>query len=151
MDLSFQEKSLLGSLLATIVVFGIYFFRIFARGSRAPLEAGSVLGLMVGTVIALIVIQVVLHALLAATGGETKMDERDKLIRARAGRNSGIVLGVAVITTIMVILVSELSSGSAAGWLALGPLAIAQVLLAQLIVAQAAEFLSQLFYYRRGI
>ena len=36
MDLSYQEKSILGSLLATIVVFGIYFRKILALGQEGP-------------------------------------------------------------------------------------------------------------------
>ena len=150
MDLSYQERSVLGSLAATLAVFGIYFVKVAGLASEGQLEVGRVLWLMIGAVIVLIIIEIVYHILISARSGQPPLDERDKLVAARAGRNSGLVLGAGAVVTIVAILVSELSGGATHSPMGLSPIMIAQVILLLLVIAQAVQFLSQLYYYRRG-
>ena len=53
MDLSYRERSILGSLAATVAVFGIYFAKLLRVSRGGPLEAGDVLWMMIAAVIAL--------------------------------------------------------------------------------------------------
>lgn len=151
MNKSWRERSALVSLAAVSLVFGIYFAKVFGLIRQGLLEAGAVLFLMIGAVVVLVVIEVVFHILISIPAGQPPRDERDKLITAKAGRNSGVVLGVGVVLTMAAILNSELLSGANQTAGELTPMVISQILVLLLVIAQAVEYLGQLYYYRRGI
>ena len=151
MDLSYRERSILGSLAATVVVFGLYFAKLLRVSRGGPLEAGDVLWMMIAAVIALIAIEIVFHILISVGAGEPPPDERDKLIAARAGRNAGVALAVAANVLIVTILLNEVLRGVTGAAMGLTPVVIAQVVLLALIVAQVFQYASQLYYYRRGM
>lgn len=151
MDLSYQERSALASLIAVLVVFGIYFPNVMKLMRDDQLHAISSLGLMIGAVVALVVIEVVFQIFVAILSRGTNADERDRLIAAKAARNSGIAFGAGIITLIMAILASEIRGGLGDSLFLLTPIAIAQILLLLMVLAQIFEYLSQLYYYRRGI
>lgn len=151
MSLSYQEKSSLASLIAVLVVFGVYFSNVMKLMRVDQMYAFSSLALMVVAVIALVVIEVVFQIAVAIGSRGTDTDERDRLIAARAGRNSGIALGAGIITLIMAILASELRGVQGDSFILLSPIVIAQILLMLMVLAQVFEYLSQLYYYRRGL
>lgn len=76
--MSYQEKSIWGSLVATVVVYGNY----FARSG----------GNLIGTIIALVIIQVVAQIVIAIAAKPEPKDERDRLIDSRAYRNGYLLL-----------------------------------------------------------
>lgn len=151
MNMSWRERSALVSLAAVSVVFGIYFASVFGLVRQGQLEAGAVIFLMIGAVVVLVVIEIVFHILISIPAGQPPRDERDKLIAAKAGRNSGLVLGVGVVLTMTAILISELQGTTSHSAVLMTPLVISQILVLLLVIAQAVEYLGQLYYYRRGI
>jgi hypothetical protein len=64
MDLSYQEKSILGSLLAMVVVYGYYFANTLRHVGQPEFDGAS-LGRLIFTVVAIIVIEIVYHIVLA--------------------------------------------------------------------------------------
>ena len=83
MNLSYQEKSIWGSLIATLIVYGRY----FAAGSHG----------LVGTIIVLVIIQIVCQSAIAIVSKPEPADERDRLIAAKACRNGYFLLVTGVI------------------------------------------------------
>ena len=133
------------------MVFWYYFNAVRNLMLSDELHAVSALGLMIGAVVALVIIEIVFQILVAAISRSTTTDERDNLISAKAARNSGVLLGAGTITLILAILASEIRGGLGEAQIMLTPILIAQWLLLLMVMAQVFEYLSQIFYYRRGI
>lgn len=74
--LSYQEKSLFGSLFAELIVYGPYFF----------LHGENSVAKVAGMILAIIVLQIILQALIAAFTRNRITDERDQLIQLRGYR-----------------------------------------------------------------
>lgn len=79
MNLSYQEKSIWGSLIATLLVYGGY----FGAGAK---------GSLIGTVILLVIIQIVCQIAIAIAARPEPKDERDRQIEAKAWRNGYVLL-----------------------------------------------------------
>src|SRR5690606_33561601 len=96
-DLSFREKSILGTLIGVTLV-SVWYFDTVLDMLRAGATNLAALGkLAVGLVIFFIIVEIVFHALLAArwpgdaAAGE---DERDQLIELKGDRVGGLLLGI---------------------------------------------------------
>jgi hypothetical protein len=79
MNLSYQEKSIWGSMVATLAVYGVY----FGSGAR---------GGLIGTIILLIIIQIVCQIAIAVVARPEPKDERDRTIERKAWRNGYVLL-----------------------------------------------------------
>src|ERR1022692_3399050 len=95
LDMSYQEKSILGSLAAMLVVYGYYFSAALRDGGGREFGNGS-LGRLIFAVIALVVIQVVYHIALALESHPEPKDERDTLIESKAYRTAYFLLTTGV-------------------------------------------------------
>jgi hypothetical protein len=123
MNLSYQEKSIWGSLIATLIIYGHY-YAVGAKGS------------LVASVIALIVIEIVCQSVISLAHKPEPKDERDRLIAARAYRVAYTILVAGVLTILFI-----------SDWVA--P-TVATIFLA-LVVADVGKSVTRLFYYRRGV
>ena len=81
-ELSYQERTLWGSLVAELVVYLPYFF-FHHRNS---------VGKVAGMIFAIIVLQIILQSIIAAATRHRITDERDKLIRLRGYRAGYLTL-----------------------------------------------------------
>lgn len=146
-NLSFQEKSTWGTLVALLVIGTLYSRAAWQLWQHEALVSEAVFGLLLGYTVLLVVVLVVYHVLISVLSSREDDDERDRLIEWRSGNIGGLVLGFGVFTVIGHILVG--------GWrgdpLFLSPVAIANVLLLVMLVASVAEMTLKLYYYRRGI
>lgn len=147
MDMSYQEKSILGSLLAMVVVYTIYFAGTLREIGRADFSGGS-LGRLIFTVIAIIVIEIVYHIVLALEGGVERKDERDILIECKAYRNAYLMLATGASLVIAYAIVASLAG---AARIPLTPFLAVNVMLLFMVIAELTKSLTQLFYYRRGV
>src|SRR5208337_5468111 len=86
-DVSYQEKSILGSLLSVAAVYGYYFVSVLRDLGRYEF-VGGVVGRLVVAVIAIVVIEIVYHIVLALESKPEPKDERDILIECKAYRNA---------------------------------------------------------------
>lgn len=78
--MSFRYKSALLSLTSLVVIYAYYFARIAIETPRNPV------GLLLGIVVAIVVVQIVGHAIIAATSSDRygPMDERERGLDRRA-------------------------------------------------------------------
>src|SRR5579875_44870 len=83
-SLSYQERSLYGSLVAELVVYVPYFILHFH-------QQGSV-SRVAGVIFAIIVLQIILQSVIAALTRHRVTDERDKLIQLRGYRAGYLTL-----------------------------------------------------------
>ena len=147
MDLSYQEKSILGSLLAMVVVYSVYFAGTLRDIGRAEFN-GSGLGRLILTVIAIVVIEIVYHIVLAIEGGVERKDERDVLIESKAYRNAYFTLATGAGLLITYFIVAGLAGATR---IPLTPFLAVNMVLLFMVMAEVIASLTQLFYYRRGV
>src|SRR5579863_8625827 len=108
MDMSYQEKSIAGSLIAMLIVYGYYFSTVLREMSQSGF-AGTGLGRLILAVIAIIVIQVVYQIVLALGAKPEPKDERDVLIEAKAYRNGYFALGAGAFVVIGAVIADGLA------------------------------------------
>jgi len=150
MDMSYQEKSILGSLLAFVVVFGYYFAAVLRDLGRHEFVGGMV-GRLVGAVIAIVVIEIVYHIVLALESEPEPKDERDVLIECKAYRNAYFLLASGAFLVIAWVIMANLVRDAAPTRIAVTNFITVNLVLFFMVVADVMKFLTQLFYYRRGV
>jgi hypothetical protein len=150
MDLSYQEKSILGSLVAVVVVYGYYFASVLRGATRPEFGAGS-LGRLMLAVIAIVVIEIVYHIALALESNPEPKDERDILIECKAYRNAYFLLATGASLVMGYVIVAGLARDAAPTRIIVAPFLTVNLVLFCLVVAELVKFLTQLFYYRRGL
>jgi hypothetical protein len=150
MELSYQEKSILGSLLAMLVVYAYYFASAFRHLGQSQFDGGT-LGRLIFTVIAIIVIEIVYHIALAIRSRPQPKDERDVLIECKAYRTAYFAMFSGMSLVIAWLIVAGLASVAAPGRISVAPFLMVNLILLVLVLTELLKFLSQLFYYRRGL
>ncbi len=134
--MSFREKSAWTMALVMIVT-GVFYAWLVSHAPMAP-----VIGPLLPYVLAVIVLSVVLQILLAILSpkeANAAADEREKLVIARAGHWSGMILAVLLML--------------AGGTYVVHPNGnmLFHHILGALIAAQTAEYLFQIYFLRRAI
>ena len=147
--MTFQEKSICGSLVAILAVFGYYFATVGPNGLETEFTA-TVIGRLVAAVVLLVAIEIVFHLLIAVKSGPLLEDERDRLIESKSYRNAYFLLGAGVFLAMASAIAGSALGASFPGIVKGTPLAIAHLLLLSMVLAEAAKFLTQLYFYRRG-
>ena len=120
-DITYQEKSIWGQLIATLVVYGRYFI------SGSP-------GSLAGTIVLLVIIQIVAQIAIAVANRPEPKDERDRLIDAKAYRAGYLLLVTGTILCMNIVVSPTVNA-----------------LLMALVASEAGKSITQLYYYRRGI
>lgn len=146
-DLSFQEKSALGTLTANLVVGALYFSSAWNLWRADQFSTPIMLKLAFGYVLVLIIGLVIYHAVVAAIDRPESDDERDRLIGWRSAAIGGIVLGFGVFAVIVHVVGGALFGSQATT----SPMFIANALLLAVLVATVAELGAKLWFYRRGL
>ena len=150
MDLSYQEKSILGSLLALIVAYGFYFGAMLRHLGERGAESDS-LGRLVLAVIVIIVIETVYNIVLALESKPQPRDERDVLIASKAYRNAYFFLYFGAGTIMTCALGLAAIDGATPMRITVTPFLILNTVLLFMVAAEMVKFLTQLFYYRQGV
>lgn len=139
-SLSYQERSLWGSLVAELVVYVPYF--LFHHQNSIPGVAG-----MIG---AIIVLQIILQSAIAGSTRNRMTDERDKLIELRGYR-----AGYLTIVSLMVVGMGALWLHSATNSFPLHGQALAMhflsVFFGVLILGDLVKTVTQIVSYRRSL
>jgi hydrogenase-4 membrane subunit HyfE len=139
-NLSYQEKSLYGELLADLAVFVPYFIYIHIRHTTV--------GFIAGSITILILIHIVLQTIIAVATRNRLKDERDQLIRLR-GYRAGYFTAIGFMVVGMAALWLHTTFGD------LNPSHMAlhflSVFYAVLMIAELVKTITQLMDYRRGL
>ncbi|MDA3935029.1 MAG: hypothetical protein PF630_11990 [Gammaproteobacteria bacterium] len=144
---SFQEKSTLGTLLATWFIGVVYFHHAWELWQAGQLHPSSMFGLAIGLTVLLVVVLVAYHILIALLAKPEDDDERDRLVAWRAGSIAGTVMVVGVIGVVLQILVGSMYDDPVAA----SPTLIANALMAVVFIATSIELSLTLYFYRRGL
>ena len=147
--MSTKEKSLLASLIITLLVFGNFFvdtLEVVLAGEPMASVGTS----LVAAVISVIILEIIVQSLLASLRASQKDDERDRLIERMSFRNGYLCLSVGIWiwiaqTTIPTWWTVLPSSPYMTG--ALVPV----LLLLLFVIAEVAMTVTRLFYYRNGL
>ncbi len=139
MNKSFEEKSIWISLLTISLIFGYYFVRIFKMASQDNINVAQSIVLLISVIVMVIIVEVVFHIIIALKDRPEALDERDRLIELKATRNAYFVLVFGIFLPIV---------GIAAQ---VRPFIVAHVIMFIFVLSEITKFLTQLFYYRRGI
>lgn len=149
MELSYQEKSIAGSLVAILLVYGYYFAAVLRNAGQAEF-AGSALGRLIAAVIAIIVIEIVYHIILSVATKPEK-DERDVVIELKAYRNAYFAYGTGAFIVIACVIVAAFVQDTAPTHLIFTPFLVVNLVLLFMVLAEIVKFVSQLLYYTRGL
>lgn len=150
MDMFYQEKSILGSLLAVVVVYGYYFANVLRDVGRPEFDGGS-LRRLVFAVIAIVVIEIAYHIVLALESKPEPKDERDVLIDCKAYRNGYFLFASGAFLVIAWVIMASLVRDAAPTRIIVTPFLMVNAVLLVMVVAELMKFLTQLFYYRWGL
>ena len=152
MDMTFQEKSIAGSLLFIAVLFSYYFSEVYQVVSADSAEGLIRLPFIaIGVVVALIVLEAVYHAVIAVHRKPEDPDERDALIEARASRIGYFVLLAANIFVVGHLMLNGIFEFAGRDDVLGTPIMAANFVLFSIIIAEIARFAAQLVFYRRGV
>ena len=147
--MSTTEKSLLASLVITLLVFGNFFVDTL-EAVLAGEPMASVGTSLVAAVISVIILEIIVQSLLASLRASQKDDERDRLIERMSFRNGYLCVSVGIWiwiaqTTIPTWWTDLPSSPYMTG--ALVPV----LLLLLFVIAEVTMTVTRLFYYRHGL
>jgi hypothetical protein len=144
MDLSFEEKSAWGSLLAISVASWLFFpmavAHIAAGGELIDLTFRIVF--VIGVIIA---IEIVYHAVIAGKSRNSDADERDAQFNLKADRIAGYVLGFGVVWIVGLIMIRSSLTGAPA---VPSSVMVSIYLLMAITASEASKLLSQIWFYR---
>jgi len=141
MDMSYQEKSIAGSLIAMLVVYGYYFAAVLRHFG----QIGFAIGRLIFAVIAIIVIQIVYHIALALHAKPERKDERDILIESKAYRNAYFAYGAGAFLVIGAVIAAGFAR------IPVTPFLVVNGVLLFMVLAEAVKFVTQLLYYSKGL
>lgn len=146
-NLSFHEKSAIGTLIATSLIGILYFQSAWELWQVGQLHPASSFGLAAGLTVLLVIVLVAYHIVIAVTAKPEQEDERDRLIAWRAGNIGGLILAFGVVGIVFQILIGGMVGDPLAG----SPVLIANALMAVFLIANAVELVMTLVFYRRGL
>ena len=140
LSLSYQEKSLYGTLAADLVVYVPYFVYAFGHANS--------FNRVVGAMVLLIVVQIVLQSLIAIASRSRLTDERDRLITLRGYR-----AGYLTLVSLWLVGMGALWVHASLGQLNPSHMAIhfLSVFLGVLVVSDVVKVATQLVAYRRTV
>jgi hypothetical protein len=144
MDMSFEEKSAWGSLLALAVASWLFFpmaISHIAAGGE-PVDLIFRVFFVIGVII---VIEIVYHAVAAMSARNRESDERDAMINMKADRIAGYVLGFGVVWIAGTAFIQN-----AVPWAPAAPSStmMSIYLFLALTVSEASKCLLQIWFYR---
>ena len=140
--MSFHEKSAWVMGLIMIAGMAFYFRTVAAMSDGLDQLAPPVLPLVIVYIVVIVVLSIIGHILIAVSRpseANDTMDERDKLVAARAGNIAGLILGVGLISALGGYLINY--DGNQLFHAAFGVLMISQI----------AEYAARIVYYRAGV
>lgn len=138
--LSYQEKSLYGTLAADLLVYIPYFVYV--------MHHPTTLTHIVGTIILLIVAQIILQSIVAIASRSRVTDERDRQIAALGYRNAYFALVGMILAGMGMLWVHAVMNLVNPNHMGLHFLS---VFLGMVVISELVKIITQLFAYRRSI
>ena len=146
MDFSYKEKSLIASLGVTLLIFGWYLYGAFSNLSSNPELPGFVEIIILLVLIA--VLESIIQSFLSIMNKAQLEDERDKLIEKISYRNSYWFLSVCIWFLMVQILLDTRFDNHL---ILTTPYGMFHFLLLFFVLSNLIGFVTQLYYYRKGV
>ena len=152
MHFSYKEKSLITSLVVTLLIFGWYFFGVFSNVTATPSEQFD-FNDVIRVIILIAILEGIIKWFFSKKDEADLVDERDKLIDTKSYRNSYWTLCIGAWFILMQLLFesSGLWSNAYHTLVFTSPTYIAHLLLLFFVLSEVIHFSTQLFYYRKGV
>ena len=156
MNFSYKEKSLITSLVVTLLIFGRYFFGVFSNVTATPSEQFDFSD-VIRVIILIAILEGIIKWFFSKKDEADLVDERDKLIDTKSYRNSYWALCVGVWFILVQLLFESTGIPSISDRFSLqhyifsSPTYIAHLLLLFFVLSEVIHFSTQLFYYRKGV
>ena len=138
MNSSYREQSIWGSLAITLIVYGYYFATVFSGAQPSQIDR-TALARLIGAVFVIVVIEIAYHILIVLKSKVEPKDERDILIETKAYRNAYLL-----VADLFMLMGTVVVFG-------LTPLLTVNLMLLSVVISEIVKYLTQLFFYRRGI
>ncbi len=139
----FREKSAWISLVCLLGTFGVFFF-LQMHGMVGPTQMHHLHWFLMA-IVAFVVLQIILQVIaraLAPRDAASPVDERERLIMLKAGRNAHVALMIGVIAMPLSLHLS--------GHLHVHPEALPWIAMASLFVSEVVRAISKIVYFRLG-
>ena len=152
MNFSYKEKSLITSLVVTLLIFGWYFFGVFSNVTATPSEQFD-FNDVIRVIILIAILEGIIKWFFSKKDEADLVDERDKLIDTKSYRNSYWILCIGAWFILMQLLfeAAGIWSNSYHTLVFTSPTYIAHLLLLFFVLSEVIHFSTQLFYYRKGV
>ena len=142
-SLSYQERSLWGSLAAELVVYLPYFFLNLHRANSVNKVAG--------TIFSIIVLQIILQSIIAAVTRHRMTDERDKLIQLRGYRAGYLTLASLMVLGLGMLWFHSLAGHNFPIHEGFVGLHFLNVFFGMLVISDIVKTVTQIVAYRRAL
>lgn len=139
--MSFHEKSAWAMGLILLIGMGFYLNTVASMSAGLDMVAPPVLPVVIVYVIVIVVLSIAGHIMIAISKpseADGTMDERDKLIAARAGNIAGVILAVGLL------------GGLGAYLFTYDGNMLFHAAFLSLMISQVAEYGARIVYYRGG-
>ena len=146
MDFSYKEKGLIASLGVTLLIFGWYLYGAFSKLSLNPEPPGF--GEIIILIVWVAVLESIIQGFLALKNKSQLEDERDKLIEKISYRNSYWFLSVCIWFLMVQILLDTRFDNHL---ILTTPYGMFHFLLLFFVLSNLIGFVTQLYYYRKGV
>ena len=142
-SLSYQERSLWGSLAAELVVYLPYFFLNLHRANSVNKVAGMIFSI--------IVLQIILQSIIAAVTRHRMTDERDKLIQLRGYRAGYLTLASLMVLGLGMLWFHSLAGHNFPIHEGFVGLHFLNVFFGMLVISDIVKTVTQIVAYRRAL
>ena len=146
--MSTKEKSLLASLVITLLVFGNFFLNTLEL-ALADEPIANISTSLINVVISVIILEIIVQSLLTSLSASQKDDERDQLIERMSFRNGYLCLSVGMWIWIAQTTIPTWWTDLPYSPYLTGAL-VPVLLLLLFVIAEVTVTVTRLFYYRRG-
>ena len=146
MDFSYKEKGLIASLGVALLIFGWYFYGAFSNLKLNPEPPGFVE--IIVLIVLIVFLESIIHSLLSFKNRTQLEDERDKLIEQVSYRYGYWVLSACIWFLMVQILLDTRFDHLI---FLTTPNGIFHLLLFFFVLSEVINFITQLYYYRKGI
>ena len=146
MDFSYKEKGLIASLGVALLIFGWYFYVAFSNLKLNPEPPGFVE--IIVLIVLIVFLESIIHSLLSFKNRTQLEDERDKLIEKVSYRYGYWVLSACIWFLMVQILLDTRFDHLP---ILTTPNGIFHLLLFFFVLSEVINFITQLYYYRKGI
>ncbi len=146
MDIGYKEKSVMGSMVLTVIVNVYYFYQAWLIFQAGAPTVADLLPLMIAVVVLMVVLEIIFEIFLAQRSEDAAIDERDKAFETSGDRYSAYVLAAGIYFSLGHIIINDAFEQLDSTTIFVA----ANIMILTLVVAEMTKGFVQLAAYRRS-